>query len=295
MQRSTVVIAIALVIFSLSAASMRAQTLAADLGKLAADNFAVLGATDVTNTGSTVLDGNLGVSPGSSITGFPPGIVNLPWGIDITNTAASNGQSDAKAAHVDLAGLPVTQTLTGQDLGGLTLKPGVYFYSSGAQLTGQLTLNFEDLNNQNIVFQIESLLNTASASSVIIEGAGTNDNVYWEVDTATLGTTTAFVGNIIAQTSISLANGATINCGSAIALTGAVTMIDNTISTCGTGSSGGTGGTGGGVVNTTPEPGTFALLATGILGMAGRSAAGSRRKESLQAMWMRRYEWHRFN
>src|ERR1022692_1681840 len=109
------------------------------------------------------------------------------------------------------------------------------------------------MHNQHIVFQIESLLNTASASSVIIEGAGTNDNVYWEVDTATLGTTTAFVGNIIAQTSISLANGATINCGSAIALTGAVTMIDNTISTCtagAVGGTGGTGGTGGGVLNT---------------------------------------------
>jgi type VI secretion system secreted protein VgrG len=262
MQRSTVFLALA--VFSLSAASMRAD----QLSTLAADDFAVLGAATTTNTGNTVLNGNLGVFAGTSISGFPPGIVNLPWGI-VTHPVAAQGQIDATAAHVDLAGLPVTQTLTGQDLGGQTLTPGVYYYSSGAQLTGQLTLNFEDLNNQNIVFQIESLLNTASASSVIIEGAGTNDNVYWEVDTATLDTTTAFVGNIIAQTSISLANGATINCGSAIALTGAVTMIDNTISTCGTGSSGGTGGTGGGVVNTTPEPGTFGLLATGILGVAG--------------------------
>src|ERR1035437_1742101 len=118
MQRSTVVIAIALVIFSLSAASMRAQTLAADLGKLAADNFAVLGATDVTNTGSTVLDGNLGVSPGSSITGFPsPGtVVN---GTNYGNSAlAISGQADATTAFGDLKGLlPVTQTLTGQDLG----------------------------------------------------------------------------------------------------------------------------------------------------------------------------------
>ena len=262
-QRSTVLIA--LVTFSLSTASMRAD----QLGVLAADNFAVLGAATTTNTGLTVLNGNLGVYAGSSITGFPPGIVNLPGVIDITNLAAGQGQIDAMAAHVYLAGLSVTHPLTGQDLGNLTLTPGVYFYSSSAQLTGPLTLNFEGLSNQNIVFQIGSLLTTASGSSVIIEGAGTDDNVYWEVDTAALGTTTAFVGNIIAQTSISLANGATINCGSAIALTGAVTMIDNTISTCGTGSSGGTGGTGGGGVNTTPEPGTFGLLATGILGVAG--------------------------
>jgi hypothetical protein len=110
---------------------------------------------------------------------------------------------------------------------------------------------------------------------VIIEGAGTDDNVYWEVgSSATLGTTTAFVGDIIADTSITLDTGATIACGDAIALGvnnngvgGAVTLDDNTISTCGTGA---VGGTGGGVTNSpTPEPGTFGLLATGILGVTG--------------------------
>jgi type VI secretion system secreted protein VgrG len=270
-QRSTVLIA--LVVFFLSAASMRADTLSI----LAADNYAVLGASTVTNTGSSVLNGNLGVYAGSAITGFPPGTVINGGTTDITNAVAQNGQADALAAYNSLAGLAVTQTLTGQDLGGLTLTPGVYFYSSSAQLTGPLTLNFQGLSNQNIVFQIGSLLTTASGSSLVIEGAGTDDNVYWKVGAATLGTTTAFVGDIIAGTSITLDTGATITCGDAIALTGAVTLDHNTISTC----AGGTGGIGstdvaGGVINTThevvntaPEPGTFGLLATGILGMAG--------------------------
>jgi hypothetical protein len=265
MQRSTVVIAIALVIFSLSAASMRAQT-------IAQDNFAVLGATTVTNTGPTVLDGNLGVSPGTSITGFPPGFVNGTTDIGTTyipNAAAVQGQIDALAAYNSLAVLPVPATgiLTDKDLGGLTLTPGVYFYSSSAQLTGQLTLNFEEKSNQNIVFQIGTALTTASGSSVIIEGAGTGDNVYWDVGTsATLGTTTAFVGDIIAQQSITLNTGATINCGSALALNGAVTMDDNKVSTC----TAGAVGAGGGVTNT-PEGGAVLLY----LVLAGASCFGA--------------------
>ena len=267
MQRSTVFLALA--VFSLSAASMRADTLAVDLGKLAADNFAVLGASTVTNTNTpTVLSGNLGVYPGSSITHFPPGIV-VNGTNDGNNAAAATGHSDATTAFGDLAGLSSPYPLLGADPSGSTLTPGVYKFSTSPDLTGVLTLNFLGLSDQNFVFQIAAsdTLTTESGSSVIIEGAGAHDNVYWEVgSSATLGTTTSFVGNIIASTSITLATGATINCGSAIALTGAVTLDDNTISTC---TAGAVRGTGGGVVNTTPEPGTFGLLATGILGVAG--------------------------
>ena len=111
-----------------------------------------------------------------------------------------------------------TQVLTGQNLGGMTLTPGVYFFASSAQLTGTLTLN--NLGNPNavFVFQIGSTLTTASASSVIFSNSLTDSNVYWQVgSSATLGTTTAFEGNILALTSITLNTGATIGCGSALA------------------------------------------------------------------------------
>jgi type VI secretion system secreted protein VgrG len=216
----------------------------------------------------------LGVWAGTSITGT--GTVTVINGaFDFTNGAAQNGQAHAATAFGDLAELSGAQPLTG-DLGGQTLTPGtsgVGVYSIGAaQLTGTLYLNFEGESDQDIVIQIASTLTTESGSSVDIEGAGTDegasegDHVYWEVgSSATLGTTTVFVGDIIANTSISLDTGATITCGDAMALNGGVTMEGNTISTC----SGGTG-TGGAVTNyPTPEPGTFWLLVTGILGAAG--------------------------
>jgi hypothetical protein len=214
-----------------------------------ASAFGVLGASAVTNTGPTVIYGDLGVWPGTSITGFPPGIVHGT--IHDDDAVAMQAQLDALNAYNFLRGLSSNQNLTGQDLGGLVLTPGVYTFDSSAQLTGALTLNFQGLNNMNFVFQIGSTLTTASASSVILTDVGTNDNVYWAVgSSATLGTTTAFKGNIIADQSITLNTGATIDCGRAIALNGAVTMDDNTINNC-AGSA------------TTPEPGTIALLTTG--------------------------------
>ncbi len=223
-----------------------------------ASTFAVLGGSAVTNTGPTVLYGNLGVYPGTSITGFPPGIVNGT--IYDGGAVAMQAQADALSAFNFLHGLSSTENLSGQDLGGLVLDPGVYTFNSSAQLTGQLTLNFEGLSNENIVFQIGSALTTASGSMVLETNLGQNDHVYWEVgSSATLGTTTQMVGNIIADQSITLDHNASINCGSAIALNGAVTLDSNTVNNC----SGGVGGT-------TPEPGTIALLTTG-----GALAAGA--------------------
>jgi type VI secretion system secreted protein VgrG len=245
-----------------------------------ADAFGVLGASTVTNTGPSVVFQDLGVAPGTSITGFPPGVVLGT--IHDDDAVASQAQADALTGFNVLAGLAPTQTLTGQDLGGLTLDPGVYFFASTAQMTGQLTLDFEGMNNAIIVFQIGSALTTASASSVLVINPGSNDEVFWQVgSSATLGTTTDFYGSIIADQSITLNTGANINCGRAIALNAAVTMDTNSINT----------GNCAGNTTPTPEPATLSLVATGVvaagatgwsssfagLGMAGALAAIRRR------------------
>ncbi len=224
-----------------------------------ADAFGILGASAVTNTGPSVVFQDLGVAPGTSITGFPPGVVLGT--IHDDDAVAMQAQADALTGYNFLAGLTPTGILTGQDLGGQMLDPGVYFFASSAQLTGTLTLNFEGLNNMMVVFQIGSTLTTASASSVLIINPGANDQVFWQVgSSATLGTTTDFYGSIIADQSITLTTGADITCGRAIALNGAVTMDTNNVDT----------GNCAAVVGTTPEPGTIALLATG-----GAMAAGA--------------------
>jgi hypothetical protein len=240
-----------------------------------ADTYAVLGATTVTNTGSSVLSGNVGVYSGTAITGFPPGeVIN---GTTYSGTAqALAAQIDAVAGFTSLNALPSTSNLTGQNLGNMVLTPGVYTYSSSAELSGgPLTLNFEDLNGATIVLQIGSTLTTANGSSVLVENLGTNDNVYYDVgSSATLGTSSVLLGDIIAEDSITLTTGADITCGSAIALTGAVTLDTNTITNCSvTGSD--VSSVGDPIVTDpppptlTPEPGAFVLLSTGLLAGAG--------------------------
>jgi outer membrane autotransporter protein len=202
--------------------------------------FAVLAGSAVTNTGPTVLTGtaalpgDLGVSPGSSITGFPPGILTGPGAeIDDANAIAIQAQIDLITAYNNLAGRPTSVNLTGDNLGGLTLVPGVYNFSSSAQLTGTLTLNGLGNPNAVFIFNIGSALTTASASDIALINGAQGANVFWRVgSSATLGTATSFTGDILALTSITLDTGAMITCGAAWAHNGAVTLDDNTISLC---------------------------------------------------------------
>lgn len=201
---------------------------APDLGTAIA--FAALGASAVTNTGASIVDGNLGVSPGTAITGFPPGTVNGT--IHPNDAVAVQAQSDVTAAYNDLAGQACNTVLTGQDLGGMTLAPGVYCFDSSAQLTGALTLDAQGDANAVWVFQIGSTLTTASNASVTVINGGVRCNVWWQVgSSATLGTNTTFAGNVLALTSIT-ANTSASMFGAALARTGAVTLDTNHISKC---------------------------------------------------------------
>lgn len=195
-----------------------------------AQSFAVLGGSTVTNTGPSVITGELGVSPGSAVTGFPPGIV-VGGTIHTADAVAGQAQSDVTAYWNAITPLACASDLTGQDLGGMVLIPGVYCFSSSAQLTGPLVLNAQGNAAAVWVFKTGSTLTTASAASVTVINGGNPCGVTWQIgSSATLGTGTQFIGNLIALTSITLTTGADINGGRALARNGAVTLDTNDIS-----------------------------------------------------------------
>jgi hypothetical protein len=229
--------------------------------------FAVLAGSAVTNTGSSTVTGDLGVWAGSSITGY--GSITHTGTVHQTDSVAQLAQSDLTTAYNGLAAMPFTSDLTGQDLGGLTLKSGVYRYTSSTQLTGTLKLDAQGNNNAYWVFQIGTALTTASGSAVQLINPGSNngfdDGVFWQVgSSATLGTGTVFEGNILADQSITLNTGASILNGRALARIGAVTMDTNVIENVCPAPNNGPGFSGGlmfgadvPIIPVAPEPSTF--------------------------------------
>ena len=200
----------------------------APVGLGTAGAFSVLGGQSVTNTGPSVIGDDLGVSPGTSITGFPPGIVLGT--IHATDAVAGQAQSDLVVAYNDAAGRAPSGSVPGE-LGGLTLVGGVYNASSSTGLTGTLTLDAQGDPNTVWIFQVGSTLTTASASSVTLINGASACNVFWQIgSSATLGTHSDFVGTIMAMASISVTTGTDV-IGRALARTGSVTLDDNTFTT----------------------------------------------------------------
>jgi hypothetical protein len=229
----------------------------------AAGFFGVLAGTTVTNTGPSVIGGNVGVSPGSAVTGFPPGTALAI----LVAGAAAQAQLDLTAAYIDAAGRGGAVTIL-DDLSGQTLTPGVYSSLAG---------NFSIAAGQNVtlngagtyIFQMATTLITGAGATITFTGGATPENVNWQVgSSATLGIGTVWAGNILALTSITLTTGATLN-GRALARNGAVTLDTNLVSFAGGG--GGGGGVGVSVWAMTVDPVYVTLMKAAAPGSGGAS------------------------
>jgi type VI secretion system secreted protein VgrG len=225
----------------------------------AAANFAVLASSTVTNTGPTVIAGNVGVSPGSAVTGFPPGTVTAPAGIYAADFTSAAAHAALVTAYGTAAGEASTGNLTGQNLGGLTLGPGVYTFNTSAQLTGTLILSGAGY----YVFQIGSTLTTASSSIVAAINGADAATIFWQVgSSATLGTGSTFIGNILAKASITTTTGDRM-AGRLLALNGAVTMDTLALTYPPATTPGGFGGPPGSPPST-PAPSSWILVLIGL-------------------------------
>jgi hypothetical protein len=225
------IVAIALVAVALGAGYILLSQSGCSQGGVAlgsAASFAVLAGSTVTNTGSSTVTGDVGVSPGTAVTGFPPGTV--VGTTHVADTAAAAGIADLTTAYNDAAGRTLCPVSVAGNLGGQTLTPGLYKSTSSLQITsGDLTLDARGNANAVFIFQMASSLTTTDDREVILTGGARASNVFWQVgSSATLGTNSTFFGTIMADQSVSLSTGATLQ-GRAMARIGGVTLDANTV------------------------------------------------------------------
>ena len=226
-----VIVAIALVAVALGAGYILVTQSACSQATVAlgsAAGFAVLSGATVTNTGSTTVTGDVGVSPGTAVTGFPPGTV--VGTIHAADPTAAGGIADLTVAYNDAAGRTLCPVSVAGNLGGQTLTPGLYKSTSGLEITsGDLTLDARGNANAVFIFQMASTLTTTEGRQVILAGGAKASNVFWQVGaSATVGTNSTFAGTIMADQSVTLITGATLN-GRALARIGAVTLDASTV------------------------------------------------------------------
>jgi type VI secretion system secreted protein VgrG len=245
---------------------------------LSAGNFALLGGTAVSNSGTTIINGNIGANTAGGVTGFPPGTATGTIYEDDTTT--SQGGLDLITAANGLSAMASTATETGTDLGGLTLLPGVYTFANAAALDGTLTLNANNEANAVWVFQIGTALTTSLNSAVILEnapGGGSTTGIYWDAKAAiTIGAASTVLGNYLAGTSITFDGGDSALGGRLLAQAGVSISAASTLNS--TGDPGGDGYDHGLMYNgsgqvvpliTVPEPAEFLWLAPlGAMGLA---------------------------
>ncbi len=255
------------------------------IGLGGATSYSVLGASTVTNTGITTLPRSLGLSPGTSITGFPPGVVGSQGETHIADAPAQQAQADLGAAFINGAGRALTGS-TPSDLGGQVLQPGVYAANGKGPLglTGSVVLDGLGNTDSVFIFQTDSTLTTASGSAISLINGAQACRVYWVVgSSATLGTGTNFVGTILAQVSITVETGASVR-GRVLARTGAVTLDTNAFSppSCqppvGPNPTRTTVAGGGGIPATGSAQGSQLLIATLLVAAGVGAAVVSRRR-----------------
>ena len=261
----------AVVALSLVAGTSAASAAQPSVGLGTATSFAVLAGTTVTNTGPSKISGDLGVSPGLAVTGFPPGQVTN--GVQHKGDAvALKAKNDLTTGYNDAAGRTPATVQANPDLGGKTLAPGVYKVASAMGLTGTVTLDAMNDPSAVFIFQAGSTLITASNSTVKLTGGAQACNVFWQVgSSATLGTNTTFVGTILALTSATVQTGTTV-AGRVLARNGQVSLHANTITrpTCTTASA-----------TTPPGGGTPTAVPAGSGGQAGTTSQATTEAEIL--------------